>query len=96
MLTSTELPFHEPDDWEFGSENKVNRVTGIGMGWLELDTDHGRAYGHNGGLMGRKARAWYFPESESHIVFFINADGGKVDDVSRALFRNEMVELLFE
>lgn len=94
MMAPKELPFFDEEAWDFGVENKVKKVNGIGMGWLEIETDIGMAYGHNGGLMGRKARAWYFPEQRSHIIYFINADGGLVNDVSRNIFRNEMIDLL--
>lgn len=95
MLTVTNVPFLN-DDFDFGDDNKVNRVSGIGLSWLQLDTDYGIAYGHNGGYNGRRARMWYFPESQSTIVYMYNGSGGSIDSIGGELFRNEMIELLFE
>lgn len=96
MLTISSVPFSNDDDFTFGDENKVNGVNGIGLCWFQLDTDYGIAYGHNGGFNGRRARMWYFPDSQSSIVFMYNGSGESIKQVGRELFRNEMIELLFE
>lgn len=96
MLTISDVPFADSDGVVFGEENRVNRTLGIGLSWFKLDTDYGIAYGHNGGFNGRKARMWYFPESEKSVVFMVNASGESVDSITREIFRNEMIELLFE
>ncbi|MET2983628.1 serine hydrolase domain-containing protein [Aureibaculum conchae] len=95
MLATSNVPFAN-DEFVFGEEYKVNKVSGIGLGWFKLDTDYGIAYGHNGGYNGRRARMWYFPESGSSIVFMFNGSGESIKSISRELFRNEMIELLFE
>lgn len=95
MLTVSDIPFTN-DDFVFGEEYKVNRVSGIGLCWFQLDTDYGTAYGHNGGYNGRRARMWYFPDSQKTIIFMYNASGESIDHIEDELFRNEMLELLFE
>ena len=95
MLTLSNIPFGE-EDFDFGEENKVNKVNGIALCWFQLDTDYGIAYGHNGGFNGRRARMWYFPDSQKTIIFMYNASGESIDSVEDELFRNEMMELLFE
>jgi len=95
MLTVSNIPFAN-NDFDFGDSNKVNRVSGIGLSWFQLDTDYGVAYGHNGGFNGRRARMWYFPESQKSIIFMFNASGETILPISRELLRNEMIELLFE
>ncbi|MEX0273092.1 MAG: serine hydrolase domain-containing protein [Flavobacteriaceae bacterium] len=94
--TLENIPFDDPDNFDFGDGNKVKGIKGIGLGWFELETQYGRAYGHNGGYNGRRARMWYFPESQSSIVFMYNGSGESLKSVGKELFRNEMVELLFE
>ena len=96
MLTISNIPFSDEDDFDFGEQNKVNRVNGIGLPWFQLDTDYGIAYGYNGGFNGRRARMWYFPESQSTIIFMYNASGESIEDIESQLFKNEMIELLFE
>lgn len=95
MLTLSNIPFGK-EDFDFGNENKVNKVNGIALCWFQLDTDFGIAYGHNGGFNGRRARMWYFPDSQNTIIFMYNASGESIDPIEDELFRNEMVELLFE
>ncbi len=94
MIAPSTIDFLNPEDWEYDGESRISRIANIGLGWFELETEIGPAFGHNGGLMGRKARAWYFPERRSHIIYFINGDGGKIDDLSRPLFRIHMIDLL--
>ena len=95
MLTLSNIPFGE-EDFDFGSENKTNKVNGIALGWFQLNTDYGIAYGHNGGFNGRRARLWHFPEAQSTIIFMYNASGESIEPIEKELFRNEMIELLFE
>jgi D-alanyl-D-alanine carboxypeptidase len=95
MLTLSNIPFGE-EDFDFGEENNVNKVNGIALCWFQLDTDYGIAYGHNGGFNGRRARMWHFPDSQKTIIFMYNASGESIDSIEDELFRNEMVELLFE
>lgn len=96
MLTIENVPFLNEDEFIYGEQYKVNRVEGIGLSWFKLDTDYGVAYGHNGGFNGRRARMWYFPGSQSSIIFMFNGSGDSIKPISRELFRNEMIELIFE
>lgn len=50
--------------------------------------------GHNGGLNGRRARMWYLPDSETTIIYLFN--GGRFKELSRRMFRNEVLQLVFE
>lgn len=95
MLTLSNIPFGEKD-FDFGSDNQVNKVNGIALCWFQLDTDYGIAYGHNGGFNGRRARMWFFPESQKTIIFMYNASGESIEIIEKELFRNEMVELIFK
>ena len=96
MITITSLPFLNKDEFIYGTDNKVNRVEGIGLGIFKLNTDYGFGYGHNGGYIGRAARMWYFPDDKKSIVFMINATGTSIKNITREIFRNEMLALLFE
>ncbi len=96
MLTISNAPFLYPEKYIYGTNNNVKNVEGIGLGIFKLNTVYGTAYGHNGGFNGRRARAWYFPEEKKSVVFMINASGTSVKNVTREIFRNEMIELLFE
>ena len=95
MLHLSGISFGE-EDYDFGSANKVNKVNGIALSWFQLDTDYGIAYGHNGGFNGRRARMWYFPDAQKTIILMYNASGESIDPIEDELFKNEMVELLFE
>jgi len=96
ILFQPELPFFEPNDFDYGDNERVRRSLGFGSGLITLETTEGRAIGFNGGYQGRKARMWYWPEADRLIVYFINGSGGVINDESRRLFRSEMVELLFD
>ncbi|MFK7772210.1 MAG: serine hydrolase domain-containing protein [Saprospiraceae bacterium] len=96
MLAVSNLPFQNPATFEYGEEYKVKKVSGIGLSWFELDTQNGKAYGHDGGFDGRRARMWYFPNTQKSIIYLINASGEKLKPTLRELRRNDMVKLLFE
>ena len=96
LLFQPNVPFFRPDDFIYNDGDRVERNLGFGSGLLTLETSDGRAIGFNGGYQGRKARMWYWPESERLIIYFINGSGGEIDAGSRRLFRREMVELLFD
>ncbi len=95
MTSASELPFDDPDTFEYGEEFRVRRIAGLGLGLFVLDTDQGIAIGHGGGYAGRRARMWYFPNSGETIVYFMNSSGDSVREISRQLQRNEMIDLLF-
>ncbi len=96
LLVNTELPFADPDGFVYGPNDRVMRNLGFGSGLITLETTEGTAIGFNGGYQGRRARMWYWPATDKLIVFFINASGGEANDASRRLFRNSMVEILFD
>ncbi len=94
MIQPLDIPRADTKEFDFGKDNKVRGLTGIGLGWFTLDTEYGPAIGHNGGFNGRRARMWYFPERESTIIYLFN--GSSFKDISRSMFRNETLELMFE
>ncbi|TMM57913.1 beta-lactamase family protein [Maribacter algarum] len=96
ITTLDEIPFLHPDKFNYGEENKVNKIQGIGLCWFQMDTDYGIAYGHDGGYDGRRSVMRYFPDSQSYIVYFVNGSGESIRPILRELRRNEMIELLFE
>lgn len=96
LLFQPDLPFAKPDPYSDDADSRVTRSQGFGSGLLTLETTEGLVIGFNGGYQGRKARIWYWPESEKLIIYFINGSGGAIDDESRRLFRQEMVALLFD
>jgi len=96
ITTLDNIAFLDPDTFNYGEENKVNKIQGIGLCWFQMDTDYGIAYGHDGGYDGRRSVMRYFPDSQSYIVYFVNGSGERIKPILRELRRNEMVELLFE
>lgn len=94
MLESPSVPIADVKEFDFGIDNKINSLLGIGLGWFILDTDYGIAIGHNGGFNGRRSRMWYFPESETSIIYMYN--GTRFKELGRRMFRNEVLELVFE
>ena len=96
MLTISGLPFSEPDKFNYGSEYKVRKISGIGLCWFETETEYGMAYGHDGGMNGRRARMWYWPDSNKSIIILMNASGEKIKPIQTEIRKNDMVKLLFE
>ncbi len=94
MLEPTNAPFADPEEFDFGEGNKVLRMKGFGLGWITLETEYGVAIGHNGGLNGSRARMWYFPDSQSSLIYLMN--GSRFETLSKSMFRNETLELIFE
>ena len=94
MLEPTIVPFADPEEFDFGEGNKVIGLKGIGLGWMTLETAYGIAIGHNGGLNGSRARMWYYPDAESSLIYLMN--GSRFETLSKSMFRNETLGLLFE
>ena len=72
------------------------RIDGIGLGWFNIETPHGKAYGHGGSLRGYKSFMAYFPDSKTTFCYIMNGNDGQVKDLERQLLRYEIVPLLFE
>ena len=96
MLTIENVPPDNPDEFTFGEGNKVGKLEGISLGWFKLDTEYGIAVGHNGGVIGGRARMWQVPETGHTIIYMFNGKGAEITKVSRKIFRNEMWELIYE
>lgn len=93
MLESSTVPLADPSEFDYGTDNRVKSIAGLGLGVFKLNTDYGIAIGHNGGFNGRRARMWFFPESETSIIFMYN--GTRFKEIGRKMFRNEILELVF-
>lgn len=93
MLERTTATLADPSEFDFGIDNRVKSLAGMGLGLLKLNTDYGVAIGHNGGFNGRRARMWYFPESQTSIIFMYN--GSRFKEIGRSIFRNEVLDLVF-
>lgn len=96
ITTLDDIPFLDPDKFNYGAEYKVNEIKGIGLCWFQMDTDYGLGIGHDGSYDGRRSVMRYFPDSQSYIVYFVNGSGESIRPILRELRRNEMIELLFE
>lgn len=95
MLEIPNIPFLDPGQYIYDS-GKVQQIHGIGFGMIKIETDYGIAYGHNGSFSGRKARMWYFPDSDITITYCFNGYGGELSDLARDIFRHGIIEILFE
>lgn len=84
------------EDKTISTKDTPLTFNGIGLGWFNMKTAYGTAYGHGGALRGFKANMVYFPDSETTICYLMNGSNGKVNQLERTIRESEIVSLLFE
>ncbi|MEM1121016.1 MAG: serine hydrolase domain-containing protein [Bacteroidota bacterium] len=72
------------------------RSNGVGLGWFNLTTPYGTAYGHGGALRGYKSFIAYFPDTQTTICYLINGHDGFIDDLDDKMRGNELIPLIYE
>ncbi|MDL5513541.1 serine hydrolase domain-containing protein [Arenibacter sp. M-2] len=76
-------------DWQSPKEqNNEDYVTQYGLGIFLIETDYGPAYLHSGDAIGYFASMVYFPNQKTTISWAVNANYGKIDDITQS--RNAM------
>ncbi|SDM31943.1 serine hydrolase domain-containing protein [Kriegella aquimaris] len=71
-------------DWQSPNEQDSEEfVTHYGLGIFLIETDSGPAYLHSGDAIGYFASMVYFPNQKTTITWAVNANYGKIDDITQ-------------
>lgn len=94
IFRGTSAPFLNPEVFTYGDDYRVKKISRIGLGWFQMETEAGIAYGHDGGYDGRRSVMRYYPDADAFITYLINGSGESIRSNLRQLRRNEIVNLI--
>lgn len=84
------------EDHTISKNVKSLKRNGIALGWFNLETPYGTAYGHGGSITGYQSFMLYLPDSEITVCYLVNGNSGQMDKLEDEMRDNELIPLLFE